>query len=204
MKRILLPLLTMLSIYAGAQAFNNEWIDYNKTYYKFKIATTGLYRIPQSTLAAAGLGNVNASDFQLWRNGEEIPIYASVQNAPLGTDGYIEFWGEMNDGKPDLPLYRQADFQLNNKWSFQTDSAAFFLTVNPGGSSRQYVNTPNNVAGNTLPAEPYFIHTAGTYYKNKINPGRSEVVGKSFTYSSSYDQGESYTSQDVFEGYAIT
>ena len=114
MKRILLLLLTVVSLSAGAQSYNNEWIDYNKTYYKFKIAVTGVYRIPQSSLAAIGLGNVNASDFQLWRNGEAIPIYTSVQNAPLDANGYIEFWGEMNDGKPDLPLYRVADHQLNN------------------------------------------------------------------------------------------
>ncbi len=200
MKRILLLLLTVVSLSAGAQSYNNEWIDYNKTYYKFKIAVTGVYRIPQSSLAAIGLGNVNASDFQLWRNGEAIPIYTSVQNAPLDANGYIEFWGEMNDGKPDLPLYRVADHQLNNKWSLQTDSAAFFLTVNPGGSNRHYVNTLNDVAGNTLTPEPFFIHTAANYNKGKINPGRSEVVGKSFTYSSSYDQGESYTSGDIVAG----
>lgn len=200
MKRILLLVLTIVSLSAGAQSYNNEWIDYNKTYYKFKIAVTGVYRIPQSALAAIGLGNVNASDFQLWRNGQEIPVYTSVQNAPLDGNGYIEFWGEMNDGKPDLPLYRVADFQLSNKWSLQTDSAAFFLTVNPGGNNRHFVNTPNNVAGNTLTPEPFFIHTVGNYYKNKINPGRSEVVGKSFTYSSSYDQGESYTSPDIVAG----
>lgn len=204
MKRILLPLLTMLSIYAGAQAFNNEWIDYNKTYYKFKIITTGLYRIPQSALATLGLGNVNASDFQLWHNGEEVPIYTSVQNAPLGPGGYIEFWAEMNDGRPDLPLYRNPDWQLNDKISLLTDSASYFLTVNPGGSNRHYVNSPNNVSGNTLPADQYFMHKAGVYYKNKINSGRSEVVGKSFTYSSSYDQGEGYTSNDIAAGGTLT
>ncbi len=70
MKRILLLLLTVLSLSAGAQVYNNEWIDYNKTYYKFKIAVTGLYRIPQTTLASIGLENTNADHFQLWRNGE--------------------------------------------------------------------------------------------------------------------------------------
>ncbi len=200
MKRILLVLLTAVSLSAAAQVYNNEWIDYNKTYYKFKVGLTGLYRIPQSALATLGLGNVNASDFQLWRNGEMVPIYTSVQNAPLNAGGYIEFWGEANDAKADLPLYREADFQLNDRWSLQTDSSAFFLTVNPGGNNRHYINTINDVAGNTLPAEPYFMYTAGLYYKDKINTGRSEVVGKSFTYSSSYDQGEGWTSLDVANG----
>lgn len=204
MKRILLALLTVLTLSAGAQTYNNEWIDYSKTYYKFKIAANGLYRIPQSALAAIGLQNVNANDFQLWRNGTMIPIYTSAQNEPLNAGGYIEFWGEMNDGKPDLPLYRQPDFQLNDKWSLQTDSAAYFLTVNPGGNNRHYANTVNNVAANTLPAEPYFIHTAGNYLKTRINLGRSEIVGKSATYSSSYDQGEGYTTNDLAAGSSNT
>lgn len=51
MKRILLLLLTAFHLSAGAQFYNNEWIDYNKTYYKFKIGATGLYRISQYSLA---------------------------------------------------------------------------------------------------------------------------------------------------------
>ena len=49
--------------------YNNEWIDYNKTYYKFKVGQTGLYRIPYDVLQAAGLGSRRAEHFQMWRNG---------------------------------------------------------------------------------------------------------------------------------------
>ena len=109
MKRILLIVMLLAGLMAQAQPYNNEWIDYSKTYYKFKLSVTGLYRIPQSTLAAVGMANANADHFQLWRNGVEIPIYTTQTNAPLAGDGYIEFWGEMNDGKADLPLYRNPD-----------------------------------------------------------------------------------------------
>ena len=120
-------------VQTGAQLYNNEWIDYTKTYYKFKVGVTGLYRINQAALASIGLDNTNADHFQLWRNGEQVAIYTSAQSAPLGGDGYIEFWGEMNDGKPDNALYREPDYQLIDKFSLETDSAAFFLTVNPAG-----------------------------------------------------------------------
>ena len=204
MKRILLLLLTALSLSAGAQVYNNEWIDYNKTYYKFKVVLTGLYRISQTTLVSLGLENTNADHFQLWRNGEEIPLYTSAQNAPLNSGGYIEFWGEMNDGKPDNPLYRERDYQLNDKFSLQTDTAAFFLTINPLGNNRRLVPTANNVAGNTLSPEPYFMYTTGQYNKGRINTGRSEKVGSSFTYSSSYDIGEGWTSGDIGTGATLT
>jgi len=101
MKRIILLLLTAFSMSAGAQSYNNEWIDYSKTYYKFRIGVSGIYRINQAALASIGLDNVNADNFQLWRNGEQVPIYTSTQNAPLGGGGYVEFWAENNDGKPD-------------------------------------------------------------------------------------------------------
>ena len=56
MKRFLLPILLLSALWAGAQAYNNEWIDYSKTYYKFEIASNGLYRIGQPVLSGAGLG----------------------------------------------------------------------------------------------------------------------------------------------------
>ena len=151
-------------------------------------------------LLSIGLDNVNADHFQLWRNGKEVAIYTSVQGAPLGGTGYIEFFGEMNDGKPDKPLYREPDYQLLDRWSLQTDSAAFFLTVNPAGGNLRFITSANNVAGNTLPVEPFFMHTSGFYYKDKINQGRSELVGSSYTYSSSYDYGEGWTSVDIGTG----
>lgn len=200
MKRILLVWLTFLSLAANAQTYNNEWIDYSKTYYKFKVGVTGLYRISQPVLASLNLQNTNADDFQLWRNGKQIPLYTSVQNSALGTSDYIEFWGEMNDGKPDNALYREPDYQLNDKWSLQTDTAAFFLTVNTGGGNLRLINTANNVAGNTLPAEPFFIHTEGSYKKTTINAGRAELVITTSVYSSSYDYGEGYAGSNIANG----
>ncbi|MGZ8559705.1 MAG: hypothetical protein ACXWWC_15285, partial [Chitinophagaceae bacterium] len=192
MKRILFLLSMVFALSAGAQVFNNEWIDYSKTYYRFKVATTGLYRISQASLASIGIENTNADHFQLWRNGQQIPIYTSVQNALLSTTDYIEFWGERNDGKADNPLFRQPDYQINDKWSLQTDSAAYFLTINISGTNLRLAPTANNLAGNTLLPEPYFMYTTGQYYKAKINAGRAEVVGSSYTYSSSYDIGEGW------------
>ena len=63
MKRILLLLVLLWSLGAEAQLFNNEWIDYNKTYYKFKIGATGAYHITQPTLASLGFGAVQCRSF---------------------------------------------------------------------------------------------------------------------------------------------
>lgn len=185
---------------AHAQAYNNEWIDYSKTYYKFKVGVTGLYRINQAALSAIGLGATPAEQFQLWRQGKEVPIFTSVATGPLSGTDYIEFWGEMNSGKPDNIMYKASDYQLSDKWSLETDTAAYFLTVNPAGNNLRLQPTLNDVAGNVLAPEPYFMHTVGAYYHDKINSGRSELVGDSYTYSSSYDYGEGWTSNDIPNG----
>ena len=52
-KKLILLFLLFCSIGATAQ-LNNSWIDYSKTYYKFKLADDNLYRIPQAAIAAEG------------------------------------------------------------------------------------------------------------------------------------------------------
>ncbi len=203
MKKLLFALLLTCSFFAEAQVFNNEWIDYSKTYYKFKVGKDGLYRLPQSVLSSAGLGTVPAEQFQLWRNGVQVPLFTSVASGALASTDYIEFWGRMNDGKPDQTLYRLPAYQLNDKWSLSTDTAAYFLTVNLNTAQNQrFQSSANDITGNTLPAEPYFMFTLGQYFRNKINNGFAVNVGENL-YSSSYDRGEGFTSADIISTFPV-
>jgi hypothetical protein len=203
MKKIFTILFLMAALGLKAQPINNEWIDYSKVYYKFKIAADGLYRIPQSVLATAGLGLVPAQNFQLFRNGQEVPIYTSVSSGTLGSSDYIEFWGHMNDGKPDNALYRSPIYQHTTHWSLETDSVVYFLTVNPTGNVFHYNISTNDTTGNVLPVEPFFMYTAGSYFKSQINPGYAADVGE-YLYSSSYDVGEFWSSNNIFGGSSLS
>ncbi len=189
---VILCLFTSTTLFAQ---YNNEWIDFNKTYYRFKVGSNGLYRISSATLRSAGLQNTNAEEFQLWRNGKQVPLFTSNSTGLLGASDFIEFYGMMNDGKADAVLYKKPEFQLADKWSLQTDTAAYFLTVNAGGNLR-ILNAQNQVAFNGLQAEPYFIHTFSNNYRDQINPGFASVVG-SYIYSSSYDNGEGWSSRNI-------
>ena len=73
--------------------FNNEWIDFSKTYHKFKVGETGLYRIPFSTLQSSGLANTPVDQFQLWRNGKEVAVYTTIASGLMGANDFIEFFG---------------------------------------------------------------------------------------------------------------
>ncbi|HMO60549.1 MAG TPA: C25 family cysteine peptidase [Ferruginibacter sp.] len=195
MRKLLMPLLLLLTITAGAQ-LNNSWIDYSKTYYKFNVWRNGVCRINQPVLNAAGLGNIPAEQFQLWRNGEQVRLYTSVSTGLLGASDYIEFLGKANDGLPDKGLYRDPSHQLCDSFSLFSDTAVYFLTVNNGPGNLRYSNRPNNVAGNTLAPEPYFMRRVTNPYKTQYNRGYAIVVGE-YVYSSSYDMGEGWTSSDA-------
>lgn len=202
MKKILLALLILTAFTAKSQEFNNEWINYNQTYYKFKVGATGLYRITQPLLSSLGIGNTPAEYFQLWRNGKQIPLYTTVATGVLSSSDYIEFWGEKNDGKPDNILYRNPDYQLSDEHSLQTDTAAFFLTVNTSGGNLRLVNT-SYVLPTGMAAEPFFQYIVSKNFREKQNRGFAQPVGE-WVYSSAYDQGEGITSSDIGPGSSRT
>ncbi|MDB5191190.1 MAG: type sorting protein [Segetibacter sp.] len=203
-----LILFYFLSTSVIAQQYNNEWIDYSKSYYKFNVfgfgtdaanspVRNGMVRISSAALTGAGLGNVASEHLQLWHDGEEVPVYVSKISGTLSNTDYIEFYGEINSGKLDKSLYPDANFQLANKWSLQTDTAAYFLTVNTTSQNKRFAPTANTIAGTMLPVTDYFFHTAARYYRaGTVSSGFSTSVGEDL-YSSSYDGGEGWASRSV-------
>jgi hypothetical protein len=200
MKKLITILLLSISITGIAQQYNNEWIDYSKTYYKFKVGATGLYRISQSALPAA-INSTPAQNFQLWRNGKQVVLYTSIASGTLPTNGFIEFWGEKNDGVPDKALYRDPSYQLNDRMSLQTDTAAYFLTVNPNPTvsnpNLRYADGLNDGIQGSLSLETSFLYPKRFDFKEQINRGLGESVGERVT-SSSYDQGEGWGTRDIY------
>ena len=196
MRKVLLALF-ILTVAASNAQINNSWIDYNKSYYKFKVGKSGLYRINQASLSAIGMGTTPAEYFQLWRNGEEVRIFTSTPTGPLGSSDYIEFWGKMNDGIPDKTLYRKAGFQLSDSFSIHSDTASYFLTINQSATNLRFVNAASDVAANTLAPDAYFFRKVTMAYKNQYNRGYAVLVGE-YVYSSSYDMGEGWTSTDAY------
>jgi CARDB. len=206
MRKILTLLLVLAGLYGFGQPFNNEWIRHEQTYYKIKIARAGLYRIPKNLLDAAGIGNAPVQNLELWRNGERVPFYTPNPNGPLPSNGYIEFWGEANDGKPDKALYRDPAYQHTDLRSLQTDTAVYFLSVNSNQSGFKVVQVTNNVQGNTLPEEPYYMASLSRLFNRSDslpNMGLAAVVG-TYVYSSSYDKGEFFSTRDITPGSLFT
>lgn len=196
MKRLLhiICLIGLFSI-AKAQPYGNEWIDYSKTYYKFKLGKTSLYRINYATMIAAGIPStqLRGTSFKLFRNGQEVPLYVTTNNQ-FGTSDYIEFYGEKNDGKVDSVLYKSPEHQANNLKSLFADSATFFLTFDPFSINARVVQQNNDVS--LVPeAEKYCFYQIDYFYDrfNKTySYNRGYAVSSFFPqlYNSDFDIGE--------------
>jgi hypothetical protein len=135
--------------------FGNEWIkDFSKKYYKIQVGKDGLYRIGYDVLKKLGLENTNADHFQLWNNGVEVPMYTTQSNTTLNPDGFLEFYGKINDGKFDTKMYQNPKYQTSDKWSLLTDTAVYFLTTNQSSVNLRYaVKTNNSSTSNLTPEE---------------------------------------------------
>ena len=200
MKKFLLVLTAVITyFFCNAQVYNNEWIDYSKTYYKFSVGATGLYRITAPALSSAGLNNTPVQYFQLWHNGQEVPLYTTIAAGVPGPADFIEFFGEINDGSQDTKLYKFDSLQMNDKWSLYTDTSAYYLTVNTSGFNKRYTDPGNNIAANILPPETFFIHTLSKYYKEQQQVGFGVNLGE-VIHSSTYETGEGWGSYSIDPG----
>ena len=141
--------------------YGNEWIHYDQSYFKISVAADGIYRIPYATLSAAGLpvDALNATQYQLWRLGEEQPLYTST-TGPLSDGDFLEFYGQKNRSELDRYLFRDPDNEMLNPWySLFTDTSAYFLTwVEPGEPTLRYESIDNDLT-NLPEKEEWFWDT---------------------------------------------
>lgn len=159
--RLLFSALAVLSFTDGFSQtwlYGNEWIDYQKTYLKFKVARPGMYRISRASLTAAGVpAGVLGSNFMLFRDGKEQALYLSAENMAAGD--YLEFWGTGGDGALDRELYGSASIQANERMSLFTDTAVYFLCYDASSNHLRFQQHANGIPGGSLTSEPYVLNT---------------------------------------------
>ncbi|MBL7717337.1 MAG: hypothetical protein JNL72_00770 [Flavipsychrobacter sp.] len=169
---ILLGCFFIAGLAAKAQTFGNEWIDYSKTYYKFRVGKEGIYRIPKSVLDAAGIpGTTTGNQFFMYRDGQQIPLYVTTPGA-MGSGDYIEFYGRPNNGQLDKKLYNNQNWHVNDSLSLFSDTASYFLSYGLQNYLR-YTPVSTPIPGTPPPAELYTWYTAGKYFHAAHTPGTS-------------------------------
>ena len=138
--------------------YGNEWIDYDQTYIKVKVAEDGIYRLSAQTLAQNGVpATIKGNQYQLFYLGEEVPIYTSTPQAFSNGD-YLEFYGQKNRSAFDQFLFADPDaHMLNPEYSLYTDTSAYFLTWSSSTNNERYELVNNNL--NNVPAkEEHYMH----------------------------------------------
>jgi hypothetical protein len=192
---------TVLCFFAGqalhAQMWNgtdtlygNEWIRYDRPWFKILVADDGIYRIPYATLTAQGIpvGSVAGAQFQLYRLGEEVPIYTSTPGVFVAGD-FIEFYGQRNRGELDRHLYRNPDSEmLNPLYSISTDTSAYFLTWAEPVRLPCDTRALANDLSNPPPKEEWFWHEERQVFGNTM----LQKVDANQVAESSFDEGEGF------------
>ncbi len=207
MKKLLSPVLPVIAFLlllgclvpgkSTAQPFSNSWINFGNTYYKFKIAQSGVYRISKAQLDAIGMGGVTGNRFAVFREGQEVPIYTSTAGA-FGSSDFIELYAAKADGNIDTKLYITPSYQPNTDVNLLSDTAYYFLTFDNGVHQR--LQLTNNSIPVPAPAPAAYCWATSVPIDNirsgYWDPGQSHT-NQEYFYSSDYDLGEGYAYQNL-------
>ncbi len=203
--RFVLSLLLLgFSIALKAQV-GNEWINYSQDYYKIAVAKTGLYRLSESDLLAAGfpISSTDPRNIQLFHRGIQQAIYIEGQSDGIfHSSDYIEFYGKKNDGTLDTELYSSGN-QPHPYHNLFSDSTYYFLTVGTTVGKRASQFFENN--STSIPAEVSHTDDRLLILSNQYAFGYLE---NSYLSQTIFDQGEGWTGSEIrqnqFQNYTVT
>ena len=138
--------------------YGNEWIDFDKDYYKFQLNTDGIFKISYASLISAGVpvSEFQGKDLQIYNFGKQVPIRISTEGA-FGEGDFIEFYGEKNKSELDQFLFSNPETELlNPEFSMYTGFNTFFLTWDTQEENARFTEVENNL--NDLPEkEAYYM-----------------------------------------------
>ena len=200
----LIALLTASAVSLSAQMwiapdslYGNEWIDYDQTYYKIKVADDGVYRVSYDELQQVGgfPASVQGGDLQLWHMGREVRLVTSTESN-MSSGDYFEFYGVKNRGELDVHLYEQQAHQLNPYYSLFNDTSAYFLVIAPGPHLR-YTELANTISNLPAPESDYQYELNDVY----ADSWTKKYFDQNYK-QSRFEEGEGYARN--FSGFNLT
>ena len=147
-------------IIAVKAQYGNEWINYNQSYYSFKVASDGIYKIDYNTLNASGFPITTPTEqFQLWAFEKEQGLFLQDGGDNSFDPGdYMLFYGQKNNIWLDSLLYDDPSDIANKYFPHYNDTITYFLTINPSGNNKRIL-TESDVNYLPHPAKPYVLDT---------------------------------------------
>lgn len=179
----------------GELRYGNEWIDYEQSYLKIKIAKDGWCHLSVRELRSAGfpVEEVPLSAIRLQRLGEAVAVVRSTQAIASDSD-YLAFYGMKNRSELDRQLFLDPDEEmLNPYYSMFSDTSVYFLSwENTVEASPEYTLRPNDLSD--LPEkEAWYWHTDRKVFGER---GYSRTYeSQNLLTLSAYDKGEGFASE---------
>ena len=203
--RVWLSITLVLSLLLGSSRpgraqsgpYGFEWIVPGQQYVKIKVWRDGVYHLDQQYLVKTGLPTADPQRLQLWRRGREVAVYLGGNTSTLDATTYLEFYGQRNDGALDAEYYKNPAEQPHQLYSFDTDTAAYFLTygAQPGRRMVEAAPTTGNlnpyrlVSSLKLHTERY-KEVSGTVFQSWLEGGEG-FMGTEYSGGSAYERLDS-------------
>lgn len=158
---------------AIGQTYGNEWIDYEKQYWKFPVIQNGIIRITYNDLFNGGfpVGSIDPRYISLYGRGKELEIYvAGEDDGDFSTADYIEFNGRKNDAWLDSVIYDEPTHLPNPAYSLFNDTAWYFISINDNFGLRRSLSDANNFAD--------FTPITHCLYKSELEFHNEYLIGE--------------------------
>ena len=181
MKFGFLLVVSLISTFAVAQTYGNEWISYDQKYFSFPVVEAGIYKIDYPTLVAAGvpLSGLSSSNFQIFGKEREIPLFIEDGgDQTIESGDFIIFYAEGNDGWLDSSLYDNTDWIGNPKYSLYNDTLHYFLTWNSSTDNLRFSEETADDFEN-YSADEFVIEERFDFYSNSYNEGEKSADASS-------------------------
>lgn len=189
----ILSLLLSFSLLSGEALaqFGNEWIDYDRQYWRFQAANEGLRRIDYNSLVAAGipLGSLNPETIRVFGRGQEQHVrLVDGGDGQIDPEDYIELYTLSNDGWLDAEAYDLPEHQVNEQYSLFNDTASYFLTFGASNGLRtsSYVPSANP---NELSPIPWVWSEVRQNYTSTYLLGKQDINGIALPF---YEEAEGW------------
>lgn len=187
----------LFSIHFLVQGQVNQWIDYDRDYYKIPTATDGVYRLSYTTLSASGVPveTIDPREIRVFHRGREVAVNLQGEaDGSFDQVDYLEFIGRRNDASLDEGLYENPDWIPNPYYNTYNDTTAFFLTISPGERGRRMEAIPLN---SDMEDAPSYQKSELVQFSEHYAMGRVYFPGVRL---SVYDEGQGWTSSILSRG----
>jgi hypothetical protein len=170
--------------------WGNEWIDYDKIYWKFPVGSDGFYVFSASNLLQSGIdwSSQDPHQVQVWGKGESQNIhFIGDEDNILENDEYFYGYFTSHHGEMEGEAYATSAWSPDPTYSLFNDTLWYYLTTGENTSNiTSVVSFPEEL---NVPVHEFVTSSVAHALHSHYYIGRSDNNGISL---STYDEAEGW------------